>query len=266
MEYIELNNNIKLPMIGYGTLNLKGRECEELVLKALNNGYRLIDTSRMYDNEVEIGRAIKKSNIKREDIFIITKVCSLDNSYDKTLKAINSSLINLDVDYIDLALIQEPYPNSSDMFRALEEYCFMGKIRSIGVSNYDEKYFEELLDECNIIPAIDQVEAHVFFRQKDLHECLTNYKTIMQAWGPLTSGIKDLSSHITLNKLAKKYNKTEYQICLRYLIQNNIMVIPGTKKEEEMIENINIFDFNIDDEDMEILSNLDDNTSLFRWY
>ena len=266
MKHITLNNGIKMPIIGFGTWPLKGEDCERAVIDALEVGYRLIDTAQMYKNEKEVGNAIKKSKIPREEIFITTKICSPNTTYKKTKEAINKSLKELQLEYIDLMLIHEPYGSSLEMYKAMEEAYKEGKIRAIGISNFNINEYNHFIKNCKIIPTINQVEAHIFFRKKDLQETMKRYKTIMEAWSPLAAGKEKIFENRILINIGKKYNKTPAQIALKYLVQNDIIIIPKTSNKERMKENIDILDFELTDTDIAQISKLDKNKSLFGWY
>ena len=234
MKHITLNNGIKMPIIGFGTWPLKGEDCERAVIDALEVGYRLIDTAQMYKNE------------KKE--------------------AINKSLKELQLEYIDLMLIHEPYGSSVEMYKAMEEAYKEGKIKAIGISNFNINEYNNFIKNCKIIPTINQVEAHIFFRKKDLQETMKRHKTIMEAWSPLAAGKEKIFENRILINIGKKYNKTPAQIALKYLVQNDIIIIPKTSNKERMKENIDILDFELTDTDIAQISKLDKNKSLFGWY
>lgn len=266
MEYITLNNGIKMPMIGLGTWDLRGTECIRSVQDAIDCGYRLIDTAQMYENEKEVGEAVRRSGISREELFITTKVCRPNNSYQGTKKAIEHSLEKLQIEYIDLFLVHEAYPEAAEMYQAMEEAYHAKKIRAIGISNFTLSRYKEFLKQCSIVPAVNQMEAHVFFTQRELHQELKVQGTHMQAWSPFTAGKKDIFHHPILKAAGKKYGKSAAQIALKYLVQKEISVIPKSSKKERMKENIALFDFNLSPEDMAKIQQLDRNESLFGWY
>lgn len=265
MEYITLNNGILMPLVGLGTWDLTGQECINIVSKAIQLGYRLIDTAQMYNNEKEVGLGIIKSGIDRHELFITTKIYRISNSYEKAKKAINTSLENLQLDYIDLLLLHEPYKQGPQMYKALEEAYQEGKIKAIGISNYNEKWYQSFIKECSIVPAINQVEAHVHFQKWQLHELLNQHNTTMQAWSPLGQGISNILKEPILISIGKKYNKSPAQIALRFLTQRGISVIPKSNKESRLIENKNIFDFQLTDEEIKMIMTLDRNKTLFPW-
>ncbi len=265
MYEIKLNSNNKIPLVGFGTWELSGSVCERCVLEALDVGYRLIDTAKMYGNEREVGVAINKSGIKREDIFLVTKLNSSNNSYDRAKSGIEQSLNELRVNYIDLILIHEPYSNSYEMYRAMIEAQKEGKVRAVGISNFSERLYREFISNCEIIPAINQVEAHIFYQKQEFQNLMKNYGTSLMAWSPLGAGMKEIFSNPTIKNIAQKYSKTPSQIALKFLVQRNIIVIPRTCHKDRMIENINLFDFELTSEEMEALSKLDKNKTLFSW-
>ena len=266
MKYITLNNNIKMPILGFGTARISGSECEKTVLDALEVGYRLIDTAQMYENEREVGNAIRKSGIPRNEIFITTKICRPNTNYELTKSAIEKSLKELQVDYIDLILIHEPYENSLDMYKAMKELYNEGKIKAIGISNFNYELYNDFIKNCGIIPALNQVEYHVFFQQNKLLHIMKSNKTNLQAWSPFAFGKNNFFQNEVLLKIAKKYNKTIAQVALRFLIQQGISVVPKSSNKYRLIENINVFDFELSKEDMEIIKSLDKGKTLFGWY
>lgn len=259
-----LNNGISMPLIGFGTYTLLGAECEKCVSNAIETGYRLIDTAQMYNNEKAVGNAIK--HFDREKLFITTKLYYPSTSYEKAVLDIEKSLNNLQTNYIDLLLIHEPYNESLSMYKAMEECLHTGKIRAIGISNFNKIQYLNFIKSCGIIPAVNQVECHVFYRQKNLQNILEEHSTHMQAWSPLACGKNNFFNNPILESIAKKYGKTTGQIGLKYLIQSGISVIPKTSKIERLKENINIFDFNLDESDIRKIQTLDRNKSLFGWY
>lgn len=266
MEYITLYNGIQMPLVGFGTWDLRGAECEKCVLEAIDNGYRLIDTAKMYGNEKEIGKALQKSPVPRETLFITTKLNSPYASYIKAKAGIEQSLKDLQVDYLDLLLIHEPYSNSSEMYKALEEYYRAGKVRAIGVSNFHDSNYRKLIKSCQIMPMVNQVEAHVFFQQTNLQRSMQDYGTIMQAWSPLAAGKKSIFTNETLRRIGDMHHKSPAQVALRFLVQEGIVVIPKSANTKRMQDNINIFDFILSDTDMKEIKAMDNNRSLFGWY
>lgn len=256
MEYIKLNNGVDIPILGYGTFQIPSSIAEECVLNALSVGYRMIDTAAAYFNEKEIGRAIKKSNISREEIFVVTKVWIQDAGYENTMKAFYTSLKNLDLDYIDLYLIHQPYGDYYGSWKAMEELYRKGKIRAIGVCNFSMERFVDLYMNCTIKPMVNQIEFHPFFQQNQVQNLLKDYNCQIQAWGPLNEGQRNIFKHEILEEIAKKHDKTVAQIVLRWHIQKHIMTIPKTIHKDRMIENMNIWDFQLDSEDFKKIDQL----------
>lgn len=265
MEYITLNTGYKMPLIGLGTWNLRDKDCVQIVSTAIQHGYRLIDTAQMYGNEKEIGQGILESGIDRTELFITTKIYRISNSYEKAKIAIEVSLKNLQLDYIDLLLLHEPYSQGPQMYRALEEAYMNGKIKAIGISNYDEKWYQKFIKKCKVVPAVNQVETHIYYQKWELHKLLDENGTAMQAWSPLAQGKIKLHEQDILKKIGEKYNKTPTQIALRFLIQRGISVIPKSRHEARLIENIDIFDFNLTDNEVKQIRELDQNNTLFSW-
>jgi diketogulonate reductase-like aldo/keto reductase len=254
---IELNNGIKIPIIGLGTWALNGKVAYNAVSWALELGYRLIDTAMIYENERSIGNAIKDCEISREEIFITTKVWKSDQGYNKTLQAIDRSLKNLNIEYVDLYLIHWPVPGKTlDTWKALEKIYSQGKARSIGVSNYNFHFLNQLMNNADVIPVINQVEFSPFLYQKDLLDYCNSKKIYIEAYTPLTRG--ERFDHPTIVKLAKKHNKTAAQILIRWGLQHNIIEIPKSGNKSHLKENINVFDFNLDDNDMRELDILNE--------
>ena len=253
MEYLVLNNGIKMPMEGIGTFLLSPDEAEQSVLNALKTGYRLIDTANAYVNEKAVGRAIKKSGITREDIFLETKIWP---SFYEQEDAIEKTLERLDTDYIDLLLIHQPAGNYIAGYRLMEKYYKEGKIKAIGLSNSNKEQIQEILDICEVEPAILQTEVHPYNQEKELKEFLDKYGIAIQAWYPLGHGDKTLLEEPVFNKLAKKYKKSTAQIILRWHIQNGTIVIPGSKNPDHIRDNFYLFDFSLTDEEMSEINSL----------
>ena len=256
MRYKQLNNGIKMPMLGYGTLHIPLDMTEKCILEALKAGYRLIDTASAYENEAEIGKAIKKSNIPREELFITTKVWVQDAGYENTMKAFKKSLKNLDLDYVDLYLIHHPYGDYYGSYRAMEELYKKGKVRAIGVCNFSQERFIDLYMNVQIKPMINQIEYHPFFIQEDTKSLLNQYHCELEAWAPLNDGQRDVFNHPVLQQIAKKYGKSVAQVILCWHIQKGNIVIPKTIHKERMIENMNIWDFTLDESDIKEIEKL----------
>ena len=263
MEYVTLNNGIQMPILGYGVYQVKNEECERCVLDAIDAGYRLIDTAQSYGNEEAVGNAIKKCGVARENLFITTKVWISNGGYEKAKASLQESLKKLQSEYIDLVLIHQPFNDYYGTYRAMEEAYKEGWIRAIGVSNF---YVDRLIDLYSFVevkPAVNQIETHVFHQQKTAHEYMEKYNIQHESWGPFAEGRKDFFTNPVLVKIGEKYSKSAAQVALRYLIQNHVVVIPKSTHKERMIENINVFDFKLNDEDMKLISALDEKESLF---
>ncbi|MFX0094819.1 MAG: aldo/keto reductase [Candidatus Hodarchaeota archaeon] len=254
---ITLNNGVKIPILGLGTWQIRGNIVEKTILWALEAGYRHIDTAWVYSNEKRIGNAIKKSGIDREDIFITTKLWNSDHGHDKPLKAIDKSLKNLDLDYLDLYLIHWPVPGNIETWKVMEKILKDGKARAIGVSNFLIHYLEQLLPEAEVIPTVNQVEFTPYLYLKDLHAYCEKNNIKIEAYSPLTRGKKFQDPKLV--EIADSYNKTAAQILIRWNLQHGSIVIPKSTHKKWIVENSQVFDFNISEEDMEKLSGLNEN-------
>ena len=263
MENFILSNGLKMPVLGYGVYQVDPQECERCVSDAIETGYRLIDTAQAYGNEEGVGRAVKKSGIKRDEFFIVTKVWISNAGYENAKKSIETSLSKLQTDYIDLLLIHQPFNDYYGTYRAMEEYYEKGLLKAIGVSNFYPDRFIDLSHFVKIKPMVNQMETHVFNQQKKLHEILKENKCQLMSWGPFAEGRNDFFNNTVLKSIGSKYGKTSAQTALRYLIQKNIVVIPKSTHKERMIENINVFDFSLSNDDMAALEKLDTENSLF---
>ncbi|MFX0007461.1 MAG: aldo/keto reductase [Promethearchaeota archaeon] len=252
---IKLNNDVEIPLLGLGTWNLFGNDAYNAVLWALDLGYRLIDTAMIYNNERDVGKALKDTQIPRDEIFVTTKVWNTDQGYKSTLKAFEKSLKRLNVEFVDLYLIHWPATHlRNETWKALEKIYQDGKARSIGVSNYTIRHLNELLRITNTIPAVNQFELSPFLFQKDLIDYCNERKIAVEAYSPLTRGRK--FDNELLQSLGKKYNKSSAQILIRWGIQQNFIEIPKSGNKEHLKENADIFDFSLDNEDMINLNNL----------
>lgn len=263
MEHVTLNNGLKMPVLGYGVYQVDPQECERCVSDAIEAGYRLIDTAQAYGNEEGVGNAVKKSGIKREDFFIVTKVWVSNAGYENAKKSIETSLTKLQTDYIDLLLIHQPFNDYYGTYRAMEEFYEKGLLKAIGVSNFYPDRFIDLSHFVKIKPMVNQMETHVFNQQKKLHEILKENKCQLMSWGPFAEGKNDFFNNPVLVSIGSKYGKTSAQTALKYLIQKNIVVIPKSIRKERMLENINVFDFTLSNEDMAAIEQLDTGNSLF---
>lgn len=263
MEYVKLNNGIEMPILGYGVYQVTPEECERCVSDAISVGYRLIDTAQAYGNEEGVGNAIRKSSIPRKDLFITTKVWISNAGYEKAKASIEESLQKLQTDYIDLLLIHQPFNDYYGTYRAMEEANKTGKVRAIGVSNFYPDRFVDLAEFCEIKPAVNQMETHVFNQQRKLREVMQEYGTELMAWGPFAEGRNDFFTNGTLATIGVKYGKSVAQVALRFLIQRGIIVIPKSTHKERMIENFNVFDFSLTEREMTVIAALDNEKSLF---
>ncbi len=266
MDYMVLNNGVRMPLIGFGTWDVRGAEGERAIEDALELGYRLIDTAQMYDNEDIVGKAVRDSGLSREDVFITSKLYRTSTSYLKAREGIKRSLDSLQTNYIDLMLIHEPYAEAPEMYEALEEAYEAGVVRAIGVSNFGIAEYGLLLRGCGIVPAVNQVESHVYFPQFELMRELGANGTKMQSWASFTEGRRDIFSEPALRGIASKYGRSSAQVALRYLTQNGIAVIPKSIHRERMEQNLDSLDFTLSQEDLDQLGRLDGGRSLFGWY
>lgn len=263
MKTVKLSNSLEMPLLGYGVFQVNPDECERCVSDAIEVGYRLIDTAQAYKNEEGVGRAVANSGISRKDFFLVTKVWISNAGYEKAKQSIDKSLEKLKTDYIDLVLIHQPFGDYYGTYRLLEEYYEKGIIKSIGVSNFYADRFIDIASFVKHIPMVNQMETHVFLQQQKLHKILKENKCQLMSWGPFAEGKNNLFTNKTLLNIGKKYNKTSAQVALRYLLEQNIVVIPKTVNKDRMVENINVFDFELSDDDMAEILKLDTDTSLF---
>lgn len=265
MEYVTLNNGVIMPLLGYGTYQTPAEITERCVADALSVGYRSIDTAQCYGNEREVGLACKASGIPREEIFITTKLWGC-RGYEDTLTAIAASLRTINMGYIDLLLLHEPTGNIYDIYRAMELAYKEGKLRAIGVSNFLENRYLALLKQCKIIPAVNQVETHVFRQQGRLRQLECQTGTKHESWSPLACGQHGIFSNSILQGIAKKHGKSIAQIALRFLTQQDIIVIPKSMHIAHMMENFDSLHFSLDAEDMKQIEALEQGQSLFNWW
>lgn len=268
MEYVTLSNGVKMPKNGYGVYQIAKEDCERCVLDAIKIGYRLIDTAQSYFNEEEVGNAVEKAInealVKREELFITSKVWIDNYGYEKCKKSVLESMKKLKVDYLDLMLLHQPFSNYYGAYRALEDLYEEGKIRAIGVSNfYPDRLSDICLFERKIIPHINQVETNVFNAQYEAQENMKKYNVQIEAWAPFAEGRNNIFSNEILTEIGKKYNKTAAQVVLRWLTQRNIAALSKSTTVERMKENFDIFDFELSAEDMDSIKELDTGKSLF---
>lgn len=263
MITVTLNNGVVMPQIGYGVYQVNPAECERCVSDALSVGYRMIDTAQAYHNEEGVGAAVKKSGIAREEIFLVSKVWISNYGYDKAKASIDESLRKLGTDYIDLMLLHQPFCDRYGAYRALEDAYKEGKLRAIGVSNFYPDHFIDLASNVEIVPAVNQVETHVFNQQTKAQEYMKEYGTHMMAWAPLAEGRNNFFSNPVLEEIGKKYGKSVAQVALRWLTQREVIIIPKSTHIERMEQNLDILDFTLSDEDMSAIAGLDTGKSLF---
>jgi len=263
MKTIKLNNGIEMPQIGYGVYQVSPDECERCVSDALKTGYRMIDTAQAYHNEEGVGRAVKNSGINRSDIFIVSKVWISNYGYEKAKASIDDSLRKLQTDYIDLMLLHQPFCDRYGAYRALQDAYREGKLRAIGVSNFYPDHLIDLASNVDIVPAVNQVETHVFNQQTEAQKIMEEFGTHIMSWGPLAEGRNNLFSNETLTKTGNSHGKSVAQIALRWLIQRGVIIIPKSVHIERMEQNLDIFNFELTDEEMAEIATLDTGKSLF---
>ena len=252
---VTLNNGVRMPVVGFGVFLISGRECVECVKNAIQVGYRHIDSAQMYGNEKEVGEGIRLSGVPREQIFVTTKVCT--SGYFATKQSINDSLQRFGFPYFDLILIHWPQSDNLGTYKALEEAYKQGKCKSIGLSNFNQRDFLNIYNHFETKPAVDQIETHLYFNQKKMHDFLLKYGCVHESWSPFGGSGAYILQDETLKKVAAKYRKTPAQVLLRYLLHRGIVVIPKTVNKNRMIENLNIFNFKLMDQDLKLLSSLD---------
>lgn len=264
MQNVILNNGIEMPILGFGVFQISDpNECEQSVYDAIIAGYRLIDTAASYMNEEAVGRAIKRSGVAREDLFITTKLWVQDTGYERTKVAFEKSLQRLQLDYLDLYLIHQPYGDVHGSWRAMEELYREGKVRAIGVSNFHEDRLIDLIIHNEIVPAVNQVETHPFNQQIENAKFMKENRVQIESWAPFAEGKNNLFHNEELVSIAQKYNKSVAQVVLRWLTQREVVVIPKSVRKERIIENFNIFDFELSQQDMNSIAMLDTSESLF---
>ena len=264
MQTVVLNNGVKMPIVGLGVFQVDDlKVCEQTVLDALEIGYRSIDTASDYQNEEAVGNAIKKSGIKREDLFITTKLWIQDAGYENAKKAFEKSLKRLQLDYLDLYLIHQPFGDVYGSWRAMEELYREGKIKAIGVSNFYDDRLIDLIVHNDVIPAVNQVETHVFNQQINSQKFMEENKVQIESWGPFAEGKNNMFKNEVLKSIADAHNKSVAQVILRWLIQRNIVIIPKSVRKERLKENFNIFDFELTNDEMQKIATLDTGKSLF---
>ena len=264
MEYVTLNNGVKMPKLGFGVYQiLDAAQCEQAVLYAISVGYRLIDTAASYGNEEAVGKAIKACGIPREELFITTKLWISDTSYEGAKRGFQKSMERLGLDYLDLYLIHQPLNDYYGAWRAMEELYREGKVRAIGVCSFYLDRLADLIAFNEVAPAVNQVEANVFFQQQESQKFMESKGVTMEGWAPFAEGKNDLFSNETLRAIGEKYEKSIAQVVLRWLLQRGVVCIPKSVKKERMEENFQVFDFSLSEEDMAAIAALDTGKSCF---
>ena len=258
MDYVTLNNGVKMPQLGFGTFQIKDpAECERAVRDAIDVGYRLIDTAASYGNEEAVGKAVRECGIPREELFITTKLWVQDASYEGAKKAIETSLQKLGLDYIDLYLLHQPFGHYYGAWRAMERLYREGAVRAIGVSNFTPERLVDLCMNQEVRPMVNQIEIHPFFQQNTALRVMEDYGVVPQAWGPFSEAQKDIFNHKTLAKIASRHGKTTAQVILRWHLQRDLPTIPKTVHQERMIENLDVFDFELSEKELESIAGMD---------
>ncbi|BCZ18128.1 2,5-diketo-D-gluconic acid reductase [Helicobacter sp. NHP19-003] len=263
MEFVALNHQVKMPLLGLGVFQIPDTECEKVVLEAIAKGYRLIDTAQMYGNEAGVGRAVNKTSVPREELFITTKVWFSNAGEQRARASVEKSLQKMGLDYLDLVLVHQPFNDYYGTYRALEAMHQEGKIRTIGVSNFYPDRLADMLAFHQIPPVVNQIEMHPFFqRQHDL-EFMQEHKVQPQAWSPFAEGQKDIFNHPVLQKIAHKHHKSPAQVILRWITQKGVVALFKSAKIERITENAQIFDFHLDTEDFAQIATMDTRQSVF---
>jgi diketogulonate reductase-like aldo/keto reductase len=264
MQKVLLNNGLEMPILGFGVFQVTDAEvCERSVYEAIQTGYRLIDTAASYLNEDAVGKAIKRSGVAREELFVTTKLWIQDAGYERTKKAFEKSLHRLQLDYLDLYLIHQPYGDIYGSWRAMEELYREGRIRAIGVSNFQPDRIMDLILHNKVIPAVNQIETHPFHQQIETQKFLQENNVQIESWGPFAEGKNNIFQNELLLSIAGKYRKTVAQVILRWLTQRGVVVIPKSVRKERIVENFSIFDFELSSEDMDTMIPLDTKVSSF---
>lgn len=260
---VKLNNSVKMPILGFGTYGLRGEVCQQSVADALSVGYRLIDTAKIYGNEEAVGKGIKQSRINRKELFVTSKLWVDDAGYENAKKGFEETLTKLGLDYLDLYLIHRPRGDVKGSWKAMEELYKAGKIRAIGISNFDSNQLADLLSYAQVKPVINQIETHAYFQQGDAYNLLKKHDIQMQAWAPFAEGRNGLFTNEVFTQIAKKHGKTVAQVNLRWHYQRGIVAIPRSSQKAHIVENLGIFDFKLDSGDMKAIEKLDLNKTQF---
>jgi 2,5-diketo-D-gluconate reductase A len=267
MQKVRLNNGIEMPQLGFGVYQIGSIQCERCVSDALDVGYRSIDTAQVYGNEKAVGEAIRKSSVPRSEIFVTTKLYLPNGGTNLTaLASIDKSLKSLNLEYIDLLLMHEPFEGYQAIYKGMEDAYSLGKVKAIGISNFNEKSYIDLMKSCAVVPAVNQIETHVFRQQAAMEDLMNQYGTRLESWAPFATGNNNFFSNHTLQTIAEKHSKTVAQVGLRYLIQRGLIVIPKSTHRDRMAENLNVFNFTLSDEDIEMVTSLEIGISQFSWY
>jgi 2,5-diketo-D-gluconate reductase A len=264
MQRVSLNNGVEMPILGFGVYQITDPgECERSVADALQAGYRLIDTAAAYCNEESVGRAVRKSGVAREELFITTKLWVQDAGYENTKKAFEKSLKKLQLDFLDLYLIHQPFGDVYGSWRAMEELYQSGKVRAIGTANFPPDRLMDLMIHNDVVPAVNQIETHPFCQQVEAAKFLKENNVQIESWGPFAEGRNNVFQNEVLLSIAGKYMKSTAQVILRWLIQRGVIVIPKSVRKERISENFNIFGFELDPDDMSVIGSLDRKVSSF---
>jgi 2,5-diketo-D-gluconate reductase A len=264
MQTTKLNNGVEIPMLGFGVFQMNDlEECERCVVEAIRAGYRLIDTAAAYGNEEAVGKAIKRSGVARNELFITTKLWIQDAGYENATQAFERSMRRLQLDYLDLYLIHQPYGDVYGSWRAMQELYQAGRIRAIGISNFHPDRVMDLIVHNQVVPAVNQVETHPFNQQIENQKFLQENKVQIESWGPLAEGKHDMFNNAVLRSIADKQQKTVAQVILRWLTQRGVVAIPKSVRKERIAENFNVFDFDLNPDDMATIATLDTKTSSF---
>lgn len=264
MQNVKLNNGVEMPILGFGVYQIDDLAvCERSVLEAIEAGYRSIDTATVYKNEEAVGKAIWKSGVPREELFITSKLWITDAGYDNAKKAFDESLKRLQLDYLDLYLIHQPYGDVYGSWRVMEELYKEGRVRAIGVSNFYPDRLIDFILHNEIVPAINQIETHPFFQRADYQKLMQEYGVQIESWGPFAEGKNHIFHNEVLLDIARKHHKSAAQVVLRWLIQRDVVVIPKSVHKERILENFDVFNFELSKEEMEAVATLDTGNSLF---
>ncbi len=264
MQKVRLNNGVEIPLLGFGVFQITdSEECERSVFEALQTGYRLIDTAAAYLNEAAVGKAIQSSGITREELFVTTKLWVQDAGYESAKQAFEKSLNKLQLNYLDLYLIHQPYGDVHGAWRAMEELYRAGRVKAIGVSNFHPDRVMDMIVHNEVVPAVNQIETHPFCQQIETQKFLQENKVQIESWGPFAEGRNNIFENELLLAIARKYKKTVAQVILRWLTQRGVVVIPKSVRKERIVENFNIFDFELNPEDMNAIVTLDTKVSSF---